>query len=278
MSLTAIDRDTSSPGTLGASTRRLVACHPVVVDNTYTRWFATGAATTDEVRHLTVQFSVFSHQFVEAQLRKVINAADLQTYRAGKEILMNELGVVFKPPHGPGGGVDDGGEPTLVSTEGSVDGSRFRFAAAHFEWLLRFAAPLGLGFDQLGKRHHATPSTLRFCDELLRIYGSEDSSTAEGASFAVEHWAAAGFWKELIAGLTVIQRRQYPDLNLAFWTWHDKVEDQHAAHTDDELARAVALAGFDEGMFIAGAAEMLDGVQAFWDGLWADHLAGRTTP
>src|SRR5215471_18618617 len=75
----------------------VVHSHPVVVANRYTRWFATGAATLDEVRHLTVQFSVFSHLFVEAQLRKVINAADLDTYRAGKEILMNELGVIFKP-------------------------------------------------------------------------------------------------------------------------------------------------------------------------------------
>src|SRR6266571_6729956 len=74
----------------------LVHHHPVVVDNAYTRWFATGAADRDEVRHLTVQFSVFSHQFVEAQLRKVINAANLDQYRAGKEILMNELGVVFR--------------------------------------------------------------------------------------------------------------------------------------------------------------------------------------
>lgn len=266
MSLTTID----SLAPLVARTKRLVASHPVVVDNDYTRWFAAGAATPDEVRHLTVQFSVFSHQFVEAQLRKVINAADLETYRAGKEILMNELGVVFKPP--------PGSDPALMATEGSVDGSRFRFTAAHFEWLLRFASPLGLGFDQLGKRRHATASTLHFCDELLRIYGSEDPSTAEGASYAVEHWAAAGFWKQLIAGLTVIQRRQYPDLNLAFWTWHDKVEDQHAAHTDDELVSAFALPGFDQGKFLAGAAEMLDGVQAFWGGLWADHRAGRTTP
>src|SRR3981081_4447440 len=101
--------------------------HPVVVDNTYPRWFAGGTATTDEVRHLTVQFSVFSHLFVEAQLRKVINAADLDTYRAGKEILMNELGVAFN------GGVDEEG----IATEGTVDGSRFRFTAAHFEWLVR---------------------------------------------------------------------------------------------------------------------------------------------
>src|SRR5947209_7882144 len=101
----------------------VVHAHPVVVDNSYTRWFATGAATADEVRHLTVQFSVFSHLFVEAQLRKVINAADLDTYRAGKEILMNELGVVFN------GRLDDEG----VATEGTVDGGRFRFTAAHFE-------------------------------------------------------------------------------------------------------------------------------------------------
>src|SRR4051794_35790154 len=119
----------------------VVHSHPVVVDNAYTRWFATGQATPDEVRHLTVQFSVFSHLFVEAQLRKVINAGDLDTYRAGKEILMNELGVVFN------GRTD----ADSVATEGTVDGGRFKFTAAHFEWLLRFAAPLGLGFDDLGK-------------------------------------------------------------------------------------------------------------------------------
>jgi hypothetical protein len=232
--------------------------HPVVVDNAYTRWFATGAATADDVRHLTVQFSVFSHLFVEAQLRKVINAADLDGYRAGKEILMNELGVAF------------------TERDGSVDGGRFRFTAAHFEWLVRFAAPLGIGFDDMGKRRHGTPATLFFCDELLRVYGAEDPSTAEGASYAVEHWAAAGFWKELIAGLRTFRARECPALPLGFWTWHDQVEDQHAAHTDDELAEAFAQPWFDEGRFLSGAAEMLDGVKAFWDGLWADRLRGRT--
>jgi hypothetical protein len=242
----------------------LVHHHPVVVDNAYTRWFATGAATADEVRHLAVQFSVFSHLFVEAQLRKVINAADLDTYHAGKEILMNELGVVFN------GRTDDEG----VACEGTVDGSRYSHLAAPFEWLVRFAAPLGLGFADLGKRRHATPSTQFFCDELLRIYGSEDPSIAEGASYAVENWAAAGFWKELIAGLSTFKARECPSLNLSFWTWHDRVEDQHAAHTADELAEAFDMPGFDQEKFLAGAAEMLDGVKAFWDGLERDRLAG----
>ena len=244
----------------------VVHAHPVVVDNRYTRWFARGDATRDQVRHLAVQFSVFSHLFVEAQLRKVINAADVESYRAGKEILMNELGVVFN------GRVDDEG----VATEGTVDGSFYRHAAAHFEWLLRFAAPLGLEFSDLGKRRHATSSTLFFCDELWRIYGSDDPSTAEGASYAVEHWAAAGFWKELIAGLSAFKARECPGLNLAFWTWHDRVEDQHAAHTAEELAEAYVTSGFDEHRFLEGASTMLDGVKAFWDGLDADRLAGRT--
>jgi hypothetical protein len=250
--------------TFRARVREVVDHHPVVTDNAYTRWFAEGRATRAEVRHLTVQFSVFSHLFVEAQLRKVINAGTLESYRAGKEILMNELGVIFN------GRLDQEG----VATEGTVDGSRFRFSAAHFEWLLRFARPLGLEFADLGKRHHGTPSTLFFCDELLRVYGNDDPSVAEGASFAVEHWAAAGFWKELIAGLRAFKERECPELNLAFWTWHDKVEDQHAAHTEDELVEAFGSEGFEPERFLHGAREMLDGVKAFWGGLEADRRAG----
>jgi len=237
--------------------------HAVVVDNHYTRWFATGAATRDEVRHLTVQFSVFSHLFIEAQLRKVINAPSLEAYRAGKEILLNELGVVFN------GRVDDDG----VATDGSIDGGRFRFSAAHFEWLLRFAAPLGLGFDDLGKRRHGSETTLHFCDELLRTYGSDDFSEAEGASYAVEHWAAAGFWKELIAGLRACNETEDLGLPLGFWTWHDRVEDQHAAHTAEELTVAYGHPGFDEERFLQSGVAMLDAVQVFWDGLNEDRLA-----
>lgn len=240
--------------------------HPVVVDNSYTRWFAGGGASLEEVRHLTVQFSVFSHLFIEAQLRKVINAPTLESYRAGKEILMNELGVLFNGP------LDRDG----VATDGSVDGSRFRFNAAHFEWLLRFAEPLGLGFADLGKRRHGTATTLHFCDELLRIYGSDDPSEAEGASYAVEHWAAAGFWKELIAGLRGVRERENIDLPLGFWTWHDRVEDQHAAHTSDELAVACGTAGFDAECFVRAGVEMLDAVKVFWDGLDADRLSHRS--
>jgi hypothetical protein len=260
-----------------ARVEKLVKDHPVVANNSYTAWFSRGEATPEEVRHLTVQFSVFSHLFVEAQLRKVINAPTMEQYRAGKEILMNELGVLFRRE---GSGTasaptvqTDMAIPELIGTDGSVDGSRYRHVAAHFEWLVRFGEALGLGFDEMGKRRHGTPSTLFFCEELLRIYGSEDPTISEGASYAVEHWAAAGFWKELIWGLRAFRARELPGLPLGFFIWHDMVEDQHAAHTEDELREAFERDGFDEAKFLQGASEMLDGVQAFWDGLWADRQA-----
>jgi hypothetical protein len=255
--------------------RRTVFEHPVVTGNAYCNWFAQGRASREQVRDLCQQFSVFSNLFIVAQLLKTINAPTLEQARESKEILANELGVVF---HGgrtspiqerpvDADQIDRMGDPELVSTEGTVDGGTFKFNAAHFEWLLQFARPLDLNFDDLGKRKHGTPSTVFFCDELARLYGSDDPDIAEGASFAVEHWAAAGFWKQLIHGLDAYRDRECPDLRLAFFTWHDRVEDQHAAHTMAELCDAYKRPGFDEEKFLQGAAEMLDGVKVFWEGL-----------
>lgn len=227
--------------------------HPIVRFNRYTSWFARGEASDDELRRFTIQFSVFSHLFIEAQLRKCINAPDLASYRASKEILLNELGVTF-------------------TRNGSIEGGRFRFRAGHFEWLAEFATSLGLHWHEIGKREHGTPSTLAFCDALLDWYGSCDESTAAGASFAIEHWAAAGFWKELISGLRAIKKRRLPDLPLGFWTWHDAIEDQHAAHTDDELRAASTKPGFASERFRRGGVAILDAVAAFWDGLYESRV------
>lgn len=227
--------------------------HPIVCDNAYTRWFARGEASVDELRDFTVQFSVFSHLFIEAQLRKCINSADLASYRAGKEILLNELGVTFAP-------------------SGSVEGGTFRFTAGHFEWLAHFAATLGLEWREIGKRRHGRPSTLAFCDALIEWYGSEDESTAAGASHAIEHWAAAGFWKELIAGLRIVKKSRIAELPLGFWTWHDALEENHAAHTSDELREAFAKPGFSTDRFLRAGAAMLDAVGDFWNGLEAMRL------
>lgn len=240
----------------------LVQNHPVVTSNPYTGWFAHAKLTKGEVAGFTQQFSVFSHEFIVAQLRKVLAAPDRQAYHAGKEILLNELGVAFRGRAAP-----VGLSPDLAPSEGTVEGGTYRHASAHFEWLVAFAKPLGLGFEDLGKRRHATPATLRFCDRLIELYGSSDPNVAEGASYAIEHWAAAGFWKELIRGLQQFKETSGLPLNLGFWVFHDKLEQQHAAHTADELEEAEAMPGFDAERFLEGASQLLDEVHVFWQGL-----------
>ncbi len=255
--------------------------HPAVTQNAYTKWFAQGDMPLDHLRAFTVQFSVFSNQFLLAALNRVINADSLNSAREAKEILMNELGVIYnKGGNGATattapGDADREGDPALVSVEGTVDGGRFRFQAAHFEWILHFAESLGLTFDDIGKRRHAVPSTRFFCDELFRLYGSDDYNEGMGAAFAVENWAAAGFWKELIAGLEKIKARQAPDMPLAFFTWHDRIEDLHKSHVWDELRACYESPQFEETPFIRAGVTMLDGVKAFWDGLNQLRRSGR---
>jgi hypothetical protein len=254
--------------------------HRVITSNEYSRWFQQGKATDEELKHFIKQFSVFSNQFLVAALLKVINAPSLQQARASKEILMNELGVIYRK-HGQPVSVKNGaneeeldreGDPELVSTEGTVDGGICRFRAAHFEWLIGVGAGLGLTFHDLGKRQHGRATTLHFCDELQRLYGSEDGQIAEGASFAVENWAAAGFWQELEDGLMKIKKARHPQLRLAFFTWHNRVEAQHATHTMDELEDVYFNPGFGREKFFQGGKEILDAVAVFWDGLNQDRV------
>jgi hypothetical protein len=253
--------------------------HPVITKNEYTRWFAHGEFSRDDLIHFVRQFSVFSNLFLVAQLNKVINAGSLEEMRASKEILANEIGVIFrkkKTAAQAAGNVTDKdreGDPELVSVEGTVDGGTFRFKAAHFEWLLQIGQVLGMTFNDMGKRRHGTPSTLFFCDELYRLYGSEDSNIGAGAGFSVENWAAAGFWKELIQGLEKFKKLHQPDLPLAFFTWHDKIEEQHKDHVMDELEEIYFSDWFNEEKFLKGGRDMLDGVNAFWIGLNENRIA-----
>ena len=75
--------------------------HRVILDNAYTRWFQKGEATDAQLRHFVQQFSVFSNQFLVAALLRVINAGSVEQQRASKEILLNELGVIYRKPGTP---------------------------------------------------------------------------------------------------------------------------------------------------------------------------------
>ena len=254
--------------------------HRIIKHNAYTSWFKKGEATDAELKHFIKQFSVFSNLFLKAALLKVINSPSIEQMRASKEILMNELGVVYRKPgqnvSATGGRSDEQkdleGDPELVNIEGTVDGSVYRHRAAHYEWMLGVGEPLNLGYNDLGKRRHGSKSTLHFCDELARTYGSEDPWIAEGASFAVENWAAAGFWQDLEDGLLKIKKARIPNLRLAFFTWHNRVEGQHAGHVMEELEEVYFEPGFDRDKFFQGGREVLDAIALFWDGLEEDRL------
>ncbi|MGH8558470.1 MAG: hypothetical protein ACRESZ_13600 [Methylococcales bacterium] len=70
--------------------------HRIITNNAYTAWFRQGRQNTEQIKAFIVQFSVFSNQFLLAQLNKMINAGSLESMRASKEILANEIGVRFK--------------------------------------------------------------------------------------------------------------------------------------------------------------------------------------
>ena len=68
-------------------------------------------------------------------VNKVINAPTLEEMREGKEILANEIGVVFKPKSKRSADVAGTFDPSIVSTSGTVEGGVYSNRAAHFEWL-----------------------------------------------------------------------------------------------------------------------------------------------
>ncbi|CAA9892647.1 conserved hypothetical protein [Candidatus Methylobacter favarea] len=235
--------------------------HRVIIDNPYTAWFELGDQSLAQIKAFIIQFSVFSNQFLIAQLNKMIHAETLESMRASKEILANEIGVRFKPA------AQSNGEGISGLTEGSIEGGVFHFGAGHFEWLYYIAKKLGLSFAEIGQPKHGTGATLFFCNELIRLYGGNDYQISQAASYAVENWAAAGFWRQLIKGFKGFNESTGSNLPLGFFTWHDQLESQHAAHTQEELEELYFTLELDEGGFIHYGNEMLDGVAAFWDGL-----------
>ena len=160
-----------------------------------------------------------------------------------------------------------------MSSEGTVEGGVFRFRAAHFEWLLQIAERLSLGFNDVGKRRHGTPATLFFCDELVRLYGSPDISPPRPRATPSRTGPPPVSGTSSSPDSERYNARSGQDLPLAFFTWHSRLEAQHAKHTQEELEELYFERTLDEDAFIRFGNEMLDGVAAFWEGLNEDRLA-----
>ena len=237
--------------------------HSIILNNKYTSWFAKGDQNIEQIKDFIIQFSVFSNQFVIAQLNKVINAPTIEHMRSSKEILVNELGVIFKTKKKSDNDIYD----LDLNTDVTVEGGIFKFRAAHFEWLVNTANSVGLSFDQIGKRSHANESTLHFCDTLIDLYGNMNYNISQACSFAIENWANSGFWKELILGFEKFNEKNNLKIPLGFFVWHDNIEQYHAQHTQEELKQFFTETNMDQEEFIFYANKILDALQVFWEGI-----------
>ena len=65
---------------------------------------AKGEISDAELKFFVQQFSVFSNQFLVAALLKVINSQSLEQMHSSKQILLNELGVIYRKAAGGNAG------------------------------------------------------------------------------------------------------------------------------------------------------------------------------
>jgi len=77
--------------------------------------------------------------------------------------------------------------------------------------------------------------------------------------------------RQLIDGFSRYNAKHGTRIPTGFFVWHDRLEGQHARHTQEELEEYYFQTPLEEDAFIRFGNEMLDGVAAFWDGLEAQR-------
>lgn len=237
--------------------------HPVITNNAYCKWFKTGKCSEEQVIDLFEQFAAFSKWFLLVQMMRLLNAADLDAETHARYILANELGVKINP-------------------EGTTEDQLFKTRWAHINWLRKTARPLGREPEKLGSWETASPATRLFIQGLEETYGSKDGEVGRGASYAIETWAAWGigcgreaeshnFWKELISGLEIFNRRLKSqgeaEIPLDFFQFHFDSEKGHGDNVLEELQQSFAKPGFDHEKFIRAGEKALHAIHTFWLGL-----------
>jgi len=208
--------------------------HPIIKQNNYTNNFAKGEASLIEQQVLTQQFSVFTQWFLVSQLLKIINTPDIY--------------------------------------EMQIQNEKFNFRSSRFEKFLEFAKKLDLSYEELGKRDYASLYTLYFCDELNRLYGSDDTTISIASTYAFEIWIQTNFWDELIEGFEKINENRKSagedNLPLFFWTYNSRMEKQNGIHTIHDLKRLYVNGHIeDEEKFIYISLRLLDAIDVFWSNL-----------
>lgn len=237
--------------------------HPLIRQNPYMEWFQRGEMSLAQLRSFVVQLSVFANSFVLAMLKRMIESGTLIQMRATKEILLNELGVSYRPS--PAGG----GQAVEVSTSlGTVDGGTFHHDTAHLEWLVDLGRVLGLEYEDLGRPHHGTEGTRHLSNELFRLYGSGDEQVAMAANYIVKQVGFAGIWSQALEGLQHYNaRRDTRPVPLDFFQWQTRAESLRAENVQATLEEYFFSLDLNEDRFIQAGKEMLEAFAMFWNDL-----------
>ena len=222
--------------------------HPILVENRYLDWFEKGELTRQDVTHFLIQFSVLNNLLFVAQTKFMNNVVDYETFIEIKGFIKNRLGVIG----------DNRSEP---------------FQKSLFEHLLVLGKGLGLEFNNLGKRRHASESTLYLTDQLEQLYDSDDFSIALGARYAFEVWASSKFWDSISIGLKIFEKKLNLNLSLNFLEIQESLKLEHKLKMENLLDRLSSKFNphffFNPNQFYYGLKKSLDALEVFWNSL--DH-------
>ena len=155
---------------------------------------STANSSAAQARAFLIQFSVFSNQFLVSAAAEGPECRDARgNARVERDPRERDRRRFSRRARC--------GRAELGGTEGSIEGGTFHFRAAHFELLVRMARQFGLEFAE--PRQAPLRRRPRRCHSATSCCASTRTRTtqvAAAASWAVENWAAAGFWDELVKG------------------------------------------------------------------------------
>lgn len=247
--------------------------HPAFTSPPYIHWFASTQLSMAEVRHFMVQFSVLTSQFLVAQLQKTINAPTFREMCKNKRELVNELGVTYGDHESPSTHSRSSGFAPTSSDHGSTCPTLgvYSEGMSQFELLVDMGKPFGLDFPDLGKRSHGTPSTLFFCDVLIKLYGNPNPLTVMAATITLEKWFSADFWNLLTQGFKNYQKRTHTLIPLTYLSSRALEQEKRAAANKSLLEIFYLSHEIDEQQFLNDTHELLNSVHIFWRGLEDDR-------
>lgn len=211
------------------------------INNSYLDRFQRGDLTDDEFRRFAVEFYNFVRFFPRILVSQLVNTEDETVADELTKVLYSELG----------------------------DGC----TKNRHELLYRdFLRSVDVNIHEAMTRP-MLPSTKAYIEGMEHLYSDGNHATALGASFGLENMAIT-MWDHLIPGLTQLRCERYPQMDMAYFTFHRQLEATHEEAMKHAVAAVEGAGASEEGMseqekgaFRSGVNAVLDYLEGFWMGL-----------